>query len=55
MVEDMIMPGDMICCNVGNTPTFMTSMGSVILDMTLASVGTSVKINEWRVLKDTIK
>lgn len=53
-VEDMIMSGDMFCCNAGNTPTFMTPMGSAILDLTLASAQAALKIDKWRVLEHVI-
>ncbi|XP_022163036.1 uncharacterized protein LOC111028618 [Myzus persicae] len=53
-VGDMIMAGDMICYNVGSTPTFYTSMVSAILDLTLASVRAAVKVSGWRVVEDAI-
>ncbi|KAE9521654.1 hypothetical protein AGLY_017950 [Aphis glycines] len=52
--EDMIMSGEMICCNNGSVPTFQTSMGSAILDLTLASVKVAASIREWKVHDNAI-
>jgi len=54
MVKDMIMFGDMIYCNVRTTPNFMTSMGSPILNLKVASEKVAVKIGEWRMFKHMI-
>ncbi|KAF0733679.1 Endo/exonuclease/phosphatase domain-containing protein [Aphis craccivora] len=48
------MSGEMICCNVGSTPTFQTSMGSAILDLTLASVKVAATIGGWKVHEHVI-
>lgn len=50
----MIMSGEMICCNIGSTPTFQTSMGSAIFDLTLASVKVVATIGGWKVHENAI-
>ncbi|KAF0752822.1 Uncharacterized protein FWK35_00015234 [Aphis craccivora] len=53
-VEDMIMSSETICCNEGSVPTFQTSMGSAILDLTLASVRVAASISGWKVHENAV-
>lgn len=48
-VEEVIMSCNLHCCNMGSEPTFMTAMGSAILDVMLASIEAAGNVHEWAV------
>ena len=46
---DYIISTNMQICNVGNTPTFTNALRGEVIDLTLATTGTTEKVIDWKV------